>query len=146
VVTGGVVVVVAAGVVVVAGGVVVVVAGGVVVVVAAGVVVAGVVVTTGVVVVTGWVVENAVFWSSCDENIVVNFILPLSDGLTLTATRNIVDVSIDIKVSVVITQLHTWQSPVVKQSILYIHKIISGTVNKTYTKYPRKPKTPAIIK
>jgi hypothetical protein len=132
--------VVAAGVVVVATGVVVVAAG--VVVVAAGVVVT----TTGVVVVTGWVVENAVFWSSCDENIVVNFILPLSDGLTLTATRNIVDVSIDIKVSVVITQLHTRQSPVVKQSILYIHKIISGTVNKTYTKYPRKPKTPAIIK
>jgi hypothetical protein len=114
VVTGG-VVVVAAGVVVVAGGVVVVVAGGVVVVVAggvvvvvaAGVVVAGVVVTTGVVVVTGWVVENAVFWSSCDENIVVNFILPLSEGFTVTATRNIVDVSIDIKVNAVITQLHT---------------------------------------
>ena len=86
---------VAAGVVVVAAGGVVVAAGGVVVV------------TTGVVTVTGWVVENAVFWSSCDENIVVNFILPLSEGLTLTATRNIVDVRIDIKVSVVITQLHT---------------------------------------
>ena len=93
--------VVAAGVVVVAAGVVVVAAGGVVVVAV------GVVVTTGVVVVTGWVVANAVFWSSCDENIVVNFILPLSEGFTVTATRNIVDVSIDIKVNAVITQLHT---------------------------------------
>jgi hypothetical protein len=52
----------------------------------------------------------------------------LSDGFTAKATSNIVVVSTEIKVSEVITQLHIWQSPDVKQSILYIHKITNGTV------------------
>jgi hypothetical protein len=52
----------------------------------------------------------------------------LSDGLTANATSNIVVVSTEIKVSEVITQLHIWQSPDVKQSMLYIHKITNGTV------------------
>jgi len=52
----------------------------------------------------------------------------LSDGLTAKATSNIVVVSTEIKVSEVITQLHIWQSPVVKQSMLYIHKMTKGTV------------------
>jgi hypothetical protein len=51
-----------------------------------------------------------------------------SDGLTANATSNIVVVSTEIKVSDVITQLHIWQSPVVKQSMLYIHKMTNGTV------------------
>jgi len=51
-----------------------------------------------------------------------------SDGLTANATSNIVVVSTEIKVSEVITQLHIWQSPVVKQSMLYIHKMTNGTV------------------
>jgi hypothetical protein len=51
-----------------------------------------------------------------------------SDGLTAKATSNIVVVSTEIKVSEVITQLHIWQSPVVKQSMLYIHKMTKGTV------------------
>jgi hypothetical protein len=52
----------------------------------------------------------------------------LSDGLTAKATSNIVVVSTEIKVSEVITQLHIWQSPDVKQSMLYIHKMTKGTV------------------
>ncbi len=51
-----------------------------------------------------------------------------SVGLTANATSNIVVVSTEIKVSEVITQLHIWQSPVVKQSMLYIHKMTNGIV------------------
>lgn len=57
-----------------------------------------------------------------------------SDGFTAKATSNIVVVSTEIKVSDVITQLHIWQSPVVKQSMLYIHNITSGTVISVYNK------------
>jgi hypothetical protein len=63
-----------------------------------------------------------------NEDVVVVVEEDESDGLTVNATSNIVVVSTEIKVSDVITQLHIWQSPVVKQSMLYIHKMTKGTV------------------
>jgi hypothetical protein len=66
----------------------------------------------------------------------------LRDGFTAIATSSIVVVRTDIKVNEVITQLHIWQSPEVKQSILYIHKITNGTVIRTYNKYVTKPQEP----
>ena len=67
-------------------------------------------------------------------------------GFIEIATIIIVEVSTDIKVSTVITQLHIWQLPVVKHSILYSHKRTSGKVTKEYIKYETKPHIPVIIK
>ena len=67
-------------------------------------------------------------------------------GFIEIATIIIVEVSTDIKVSTVITQLHIWQLPVVKHSILYNHKRTSGKVTKEYIKYETKPHIPVIIK
>jgi hypothetical protein len=67
-------------------------------------------------------------------------------GFIEIATIIIVDVSTDIKVITVITQLHIWQFPVVKHSILYSHKRTSGKVIKEYIKYVTKPHIPVIIK
>jgi hypothetical protein len=85
-------------------------------VVAAGVITA----VVAVVAVVGGIIFN--------EDVVVVVEEDESDGLTVNATSNIVVVSTEIKVSEVITQLHIWQSPVVKQSMLYIHKMTKGTV------------------
>jgi type IV secretory pathway component VirB8 len=67
-------------------------------------------------------------------------------GFIEIATIIIVDVSADIKVITVITQLHIWQFPVVRHSILYSHKRTSGKVTKEYIKYETKPHIPVIIK
>jgi hypothetical protein len=67
-------------------------------------------------------------------------------GFIEIATIIIVDVSTDIKVITVITQLHIWQFPVVRHSILYSHKRTSGKVTKEYIKYETKPHIPVIIK
>jgi hypothetical protein len=88
-------------------------------VVAAGVITAVVGVVGGIILDATAVVVAAVV-TAVEEDV--------SDGLTAKATSNIVVVSTEIKVSEVITQLHIWQSPVVKQSMLYIHKMTKGTV------------------
>jgi len=84
--------------------------------------------------------------------VVVVLLVPLvvavnpAGGFIEIATIIIVDVSADIKVITVITQLHIWQFPVVRHSILYSHKRTSGKVTKEYIKYETKPHIPVIIK
>jgi hypothetical protein len=84
--------------------------------------------------------------------VVVLLVVPLvvvvnpAGGFIEIATIIIVDVSTAIKVITVITQLHIWQFPVVKHSILYSHKRTSGKVIKEYIKYDTKPHIPVIIK
>jgi hypothetical protein len=84
--------------------------------------------------------------------VVVLLVVPLvvvvnpAGGFIEIATIIIVVVSTDIKVITVITQLHIWQFPVVKHSILYSHKRTSGKVIKEYIKYDTKPHIPVIIK
>jgi hypothetical protein len=84
--------------------------------------------------------------------VVVLLVVPLvvavnpAGGFIEIATIIIVVVSTDIKVITVITQLHIWQFPVVKHSILYNHKRTSGKVIKEYIKYDTKPHIPVIIK
>jgi hypothetical protein len=83
---------------------------------------------------------------------VVLLVVPLvvavnpAGGFIEIATIIIVVVSTDIKVITVITQLHIWQFPVVKHSILYSHKRTRGKVIKEYIKYDTKPHIPVIIK
>jgi hypothetical protein len=99
--------------------------------------VAAVVVTVGVAVVAAVVtvgVTVAVIGVEGIVGVVLTGTVVPSDGFTANATSNIVVVSTEIKVSDVITQLHIWQSPVVKQSMLYIHNITSGTVISVYNK------------
>jgi hypothetical protein len=84
--------------------------------------------------------------------VVVLLVVPLvvavnpAGGFIEIATIIIVVVSTDIKVITVITQLHIWQFPVVKHSILYSHKRTSGKVIKEYIKYDTNPHIPVIIK